>query len=152
MYRILILILLLQNRLGKTDFMSYEKMIINQIFNVSQYNKVFRPNDTVYINLTLSLRQIVSLDEIKKLVVTSSYLFIDWYDPRLSWDDSTYQLDYISLPAKNIWLPDLFILNAGDSNGFIQITDSNLAYAVSNGRVCMSLGLIGKFRYKITLV
>jgi hypothetical protein len=45
--------------------------------------------------------------------------------------------------AKNIWLPDLFITNTADKNGFIRITDSNLAYIENNGYVKLTLSLVG---------
>ena len=43
----------------------------------------------------------------------------------------------------NIWLPDLFITNTADNNGFIQVTDSNLAFIENDGYVRLTLSLIG---------
>ena len=80
-------------------------------------------------------------------MTTASYLFVKWYDPRLKWNltlnNNIDQVKSISLMAKNIWLPDLFITNTADENGFIRITDSNLAYIENNGYVKLTLSLVG---------
>ena len=52
--------------------------------------------------------------------------------------------------AKNLWLPDLFVTNTADSNGFISITDNNLAFVSSDGLVYLTLSLIGNY-YNHTL-
>jgi len=67
-----------------------------------------------------------------------------WYDPRLKWNSTlSHNIDSISVLAKSIWLPDLFITNTADSNGFITVTDSNLAFIEKNGYVKLTLSLIG---------
>lgn len=120
-----------------------ETKIIKLILNSSVYDKAIRPIDLVKFSLTLSFRQIVNLDEKALIATTSSYLFLEWIDERLQWNRSDFDIDYLSIQAKKLWLPDLFVLNTAESNGFIPISDSNLAYIQPNGNIYMALSLIG---------
>ena len=54
----------------------------------------------------------------------------------------------ITLTAKQIWLPDLYIINSADSNGFLPISDSNLAVILPNGFVYLTYSLTSKFKNK----
>lgn len=123
-----------------------EKKIKNTILN-SNYDKTMRPSKSVSILMNIALKQIIGLDERNQFMTTASYLFVKWYDPRLKWNltlnNNTDQVKSISLMAKNIWLPDLFITNTADENGFIRVTDSNLAYIENNGFVKLTLSLVG---------
>ena len=47
------------------------------------------------------------------------------------------------MPAKKIWLPDFFVINTADSNGFVSITDTSLAYIHYDGLVYWAMSLIG---------
>jgi hypothetical protein len=123
-----------------------EKKIKDKILN-SNYDKTMRPSKSVGILMNIALKQIIGLDERNQFMTTASYLFVKWYDPRLKWNltlnNNTDQVKSISLMAKKIWLPDLFITNTADKNGFIRITDSNLAYIENNGYVKLTLSLVG---------
>jgi hypothetical protein len=123
-----------------------EKKIKDTILN-SNYDKTMRPSKSVSILMNIALKQIIGLDERNQFMTTASYLFVKWYDPRLKWNltlnNNTDQVKSISLMAKNIWLPDLFITNTADENGFIRVTDSNLAYIENNGYVKLTLSLVG---------
>ena len=96
----------------------------------------------------IALKQIIAIDERNQFMTTASYLYIKWYDPRLKWNSTlSHNIDSISVLAKSIWLPDLFITNTADSNGFITVTDSNLAFIENSGYVKLTLSLIGKQKH-----
>ena len=125
------------------ETLQIEKRIKDTIINTN-YDKTIRPSVSVSILMDIALKQIVAIDERNQFMTTASYLFIKWYDPRLKWNSSlSHNIDSVSVLAKSIWLPDLFITNTADNNGFITVTDSNLAFIENNGYVKLTLGLIG---------
>lgn len=124
---------------------SIEDDLKTDIFN--KYNKNSRPNGVVNIGLELILKQVVGLDEKNQIMITSSLLIAQWTDKRLAWNHSTYNINHISVKANQIWLPDLFIINTADSNGFIPVNDFNLAYTQYDGKITINYGLIGKISY-----
>jgi hypothetical protein len=125
------------------EILKNEKRIKDTIIN-SNYDKTIRPTVPVSILMDIALKQIVAIDEKNQFMTTASYLFVKWYDPRLKWNSTlSHNIDSISVLAKSIWLPDLFITNTADNNGFITVTDSNLAFIEHNGYVKLTLSLIG---------
>ena len=64
---------------------------------------------------------------------------------RLIWNPSSFNnLTEIVIPANVLWLPDFNILNIADgSNGFLQISSSNLAIVNKNGLVYVIFGISG---------
>jgi len=123
-----------------------EKHIKNSIIN-SDYDKSIRPSVTVEILMNIALKQIMALDERGMIMTTSSYLFISWNDPRLKWNSNeTDNVNTISVGAKSIWLPDLYVTNTAEQNGFLSITDTNLAFIQSDGLVYLTLNLISNLK------
>jgi hypothetical protein len=126
------------------ETLQIEKRIKDTIIN-KNYDKSIRPTVSVSILMDIALKQIVAIDERNQFMTTASYLFVKWYDPRLKWNSTlSHNIDSVSVLAKSIWLPDLFITNTADSNGFITVTDSNLAFIENSGYVKLTLSLIGK--------
>ena len=84
--------------------------------------------------------------EKNQILTTSIYLYASWNEERLVWNSSDYNgIDSIKVPATEIWLPDLLVINTADTNGFITISNSNLA-TISNddgGYIDLLIGLIG---------
>lgn len=141
--KLLIIILSLYSLVWSEDENVTEKLIRKQILG-SEYDRTIRPSDQVNVSVQISLKQIVNIDEKNQIMTTSSYLFLQWYDPRLTWTKSDFNnLELISIPAKQIWLPDLFVTNTAESNGFINVYDPNLAYVTPKGFVFLTLSLVG---------
>ena len=127
------------------ETLQIEKRIKDTIIN-KNYDKSIRPTVSVSILMDIALKQIVAIDERNQFMTTASYLFIKWYDPRLKWNSKlSNDVKSISVLAKSIWLPDLFITNTADNDGFIKVTDSNLAFIENDGYVKLTLSLIGKY-------
>ena len=125
------------------DYYRSETRLKKKIFE--GYDKNVKPSKTVNISFDTSLKQIVSLDEKNQIITTSIYFYATWYDERLVWDQSEYnETDSIKISATQIWLPDLFVINTADTNGFITISNSNLAVILKEGTIYLTLGLIGK--------
>ena len=123
---------------------SVESVLKESLFN-SVYDKTSRPANTVEIDLAIFFKQIVSLDDKNQIVTSSSVLIASWYDTRLEWNNYTYPIDSISVNAKQLWLPDLYIINSAESNGFLTVGDFNSAEITKNGVITVNFGLNGKF-------
>jgi hypothetical protein len=138
---IIILIFIIINEIKSQEITIMESVIINKV--LSSYNKNMRPTDQVQVNINLNLKQIVNIDDSNQLMTTSSYLTVSWYDPRLTWNFTIYPIEAITIKVNQLWTPDLFILNTANSNGFLPLVDSNLAYIVWTGQVIINYGLFG---------
>ena len=76
------------------------------------YNKLVRPSTDTTISLFFNFIQIVSVEEKTQTVTTISYLTLTWEDIRLVWTPSSYNgLEEVFIPIKNIWTPDICIIN-----------------------------------------
>ena len=120
-----------------------EQSLKQSLFN-SSYDKTTRPYDKVNITFEFSFRQVVNLDE-KNQIATSVYITLTWYDPRLIWSYDQYPIDYMTIKANKLWLPDLYVLNTADTNGLLTFTDSNLALLLKDGKIILNYGLNGNF-------
>lgn len=113
---------------------------------LKDYNKLMRPSDTVNIIVDVQLKQIIDIGEKDQMVTTSSYLYISWNDSRFYWNSSWYNnVQNVLIPAKQIWLPDLFTVNTADPNGFLPISETNLAIVNNSGEIYLNIGLNGIF-------
>ena len=150
MKKILILIIINLITGSTTDDSDYHKIettLKKAIFQ--SYDKSVKPSGVVDIWFDASLKQIVSLDEKNQIITTSIYLYAKWYEKRLSWNSSDYNdINSIKVSATELWLPDLFVINTADTNGFITISNSNLATISNDGNgnggfINLKIGLIG---------
>ena len=124
------------------------KAIKNLILN-SNYDSAYQPLDFMQIYLDMFFKQIVKLDQTNQILVSSSTLVAQWYDQRLAWNITEYPMGVLTLKATQIWLPDLFVINSADLNGFVPVSSSNLATVYYSGLVLMyySLNSINKSFY-----
>ena len=124
-----------------------ESNIKIKLFNSSSYDKTIRPSDTVKIQLALELQQIVDVVERSETLITSSYLFMQWKDSRLKWNSSEFNdLKYFQIPIDSIWLPDFYVINTAEKNGFLSYKH-HLAFLRSEGVLVVNVGLIGKLYF-----
>ncbi|XP_077988497.1 neuronal acetylcholine receptor subunit alpha-10-like [Glandiceps talaboti] len=88
---------------------------------MQNYNPFVRPSalysDTVDVVLTLSLAQILDMDEVNQLLTTSVWMTQKWKDASLVWDPADYEgVDEVRIPTSMIWIPDIVLFNnAADS-------------------------------------
>lgn len=62
----------------------YEAAVVIKI--LTDYSTLVRPSNRVEGTLVVSLKQIVNLDERNEILTTSSNIYCEWNDPRLTWD------------------------------------------------------------------
>jgi nicotinic acetylcholine receptor beta-4 len=108
---------------------------------LSGYNKNIRPNDTVSVDITATLQQIVSIDEKQQIMTSSSFISQTWYDSRLSWtpSGSNNNIAVVMLPVTSLWIPDTMILNSADSSGYLPVNTYSYASVNYSGQVYMIL-------------
>jgi hypothetical protein len=79
------------------------------------YNKLVRPSPDTPIYIYFNFIQIVSVEEKSQTITTISYLTLTWIDSRLMFSQGTYNgLEEVFVPIKNIWTPDIAIINQGN--------------------------------------
>jgi hypothetical protein len=127
----------------KTDLVT-AKAIKNLILG-PDYDSTIPPKDLTVIAVGNLFKQIVKLDQTSQFLTSSSTLVAIWNDSRLIWNSTKYQMNTISLKANQIWLPDLYVINSGESNGFLQVNDYSLATVTNDGFVIMAYPLNSKF-------
>lgn len=115
-----------------------EQTLITTLLN--GYNKNIRPDEEVTVDITASLQQIVSIDDKQQIMTSSSFITQMWTDERLQWTPSSNNnIEVVMLPVKSLWIPDTFVLNSADANGYLAINDYSLASVDSDGSVAMIL-------------
>ena len=112
------------------------------LFNnlTSGYNRIIQPSEKVSINVTASLKQILSIDEKQQIMITSIHFSQQWIDQRLQWNPADFNgIQVTFIQANKIWLPDTVILNAAEGNGFLTINDFNLVIVRHDGQVYFTI-------------
>jgi hypothetical protein len=113
------------------------------------YNRNRRPRkggenskDPLDIEMMFALKQIISIDEKNQLLTTSIWLNFYWTDPRLSWNSTFYDFEYIVPKASQFWLPDLAIMNtASGTSNYLSYHDNQVVIIDSNGTSYINIGL-----------
>nr|QQY02548.1 nicotinic acetylcholine receptor alpha subunit-4 [Cryptocotyle lingua] len=76
---------------------------------------VINTEEVVKINMSLSLVQILDLDEKNQILTISVWPLFNWLDHILTWDPKNYsQVLEVRVPAKKIWTPDIVLYNYAD--------------------------------------
>ena len=56
------------------------------------------------------------LDEINQQLTFSALMLLEWDDANLAWDTASYNNTvYMSYPQKDVWIPDITIMNSMES-------------------------------------
>ena len=141
-----------------TDILSGQAPTTNKlsfINDVIPYNSKIRPTGIIgsntnidevgalKIHVSITIRRIVSLDEINQMLTTFLIFLLKWNDPRLSWNSTMYDDVVVqTAPASSFWLPGLTILNLADTaNNFISFVPNQNVIITSNGTVYLSIGM-----------
>ena len=72
----------------------HETNLINHLLeNYQPYSRpVEYPNSTLTLNITLTLKQIIDLDERNQLLKTNLWLEYYWFDEKLKWEPVSIKL------------------------------------------------------------
>ncbi|XP_070553662.1 neuronal acetylcholine receptor subunit alpha-7-like [Ptychodera flava] len=114
-----------------------ESRLFKKIFH--NYNKKVRPvmNSThpINVSLSMSITQIMDLDERNQALTTNVWIAQHWLDEKLRWNPRDFNnIEVLRVPATEIWFPDITLYNTADENGFKTNLESN-ALVYSSGHV-----------------
>ncbi|MBN3315871.1 ACHA7 protein, partial [Atractosteus spatula] len=88
---------------------------------LKDYNRMERPvgNDSLplTVHFTLSLMQIMDVDEKNQILTTNIWLQMYWYDHYLSWNQSKYPgVKNLRFTTDQVWTPDVLLYNSADDH------------------------------------
>ena len=90
-----------------------ETLLLDNLFKA--YNRNTRPVTISNVTVEIMLRfQLVSIQELSTTAQKMNIVgWIDchWYDKRLSWNQSEFDIESLVLPPSLVWLPSLVLLN-----------------------------------------
>ncbi|XP_064092160.1 neuronal acetylcholine receptor subunit alpha-7-like isoform X30 [Macrobrachium nipponense] len=95
----------------------YERRLLHDLLD--NYNNLERPVDNetepVVVTFGITLQQIIDVDEKNQLLVTNTWLKLEWKDVNLRWNESDYNgVSDLRIPPYKIWKPDVLMYNSAD--------------------------------------
>ncbi|CAF4326852.1 unnamed protein product [Rotaria sp. Silwood2] len=89
------------------------------------YDKRVRPvcnaTDVLNVAISLSVTQLIDVDEKRQIITTNVWLKHEWFDYRLKWDPQVYDnICIMHIASEQLWLPDIVLYNNAD--GAYQVT------------------------------
>ena len=127
-----IVVLLTISHQVTADYDKEENEIVSRIF--TNYDKNIRPSN-LSVGLNLILNQLVKINELEQIMTTNLIIKLDWSDERLKFNE-TKRIGSILVPASLLWIPDMFVINTADLDGYFNIRPENLAIISFDGTVC----------------
>ncbi|XP_070538231.1 neuronal acetylcholine receptor subunit beta-3-like [Ptychodera flava] len=94
-----------ENKLYKTLFADYDPLT----------RPVTEGSDVVMVNMSVSLVQLLSVDDKEQVISVNVWVYQMWYDYRLTWNPHDYgNISYILVAAQSIWYPDTSLYISAD--------------------------------------
>ncbi|GFN91884.1 neuronal acetylcholine receptor subunit alpha-7 [Plakobranchus ocellatus] len=99
---------------------SVEKELIRDLLTQYEYEgrlgrPVVQASDMVMVNFSLSLIQILDVDEKNQVLKTNIWYHYKWRDIFLQWTPEKHEnITSIRVPSNKIWLPDILLYNFAD--------------------------------------
>ncbi|CAF1163130.1 unnamed protein product, partial [Adineta steineri] len=114
------------------------KRLYEELIKVRAYNKLIRPvknnSEKLTVYLGLRLTQLLDVDEKNQIMTSNVWLKQLWMDEQLKWNPVEFNdLTNISIPASELWRPDLVLFNNADGN--YEVTLMTKATVYFDGRV-----------------
>ncbi|XP_033125486.1 neuronal acetylcholine receptor subunit alpha-10-like [Anneissia japonica] len=117
-----------------------EQKLYDDLFR--DYNKKVRPvwnsSHIVNVSMTLSVYQIVEMDERNQILTTNVWIEQHWSDMKLKWNPVDYDgIEILRIPATEIWMPDITLYNNADSADYVSTSRGSNALIYFNGNVSL---------------
>ncbi|XP_071964744.1 acetylcholine receptor subunit alpha-like 1 [Antedon mediterranea] len=132
---LILLVCLLSFGKGSTGAESEERLF-NKLF--TGYNRLIRPvrnnSEKLEVEFSLTMSQLIDVDEKNQIMTTNVWLKQQWYDYKLAWDPADYNgISILRVPSEMLWLPDLVLYNNADGQYEVTLMTKCLVY--SNGLI-----------------
>lgn len=93
-------------------------------------------NVSLAINVSLYIMALQGLDEKNQILTTSVFWHLTWRDDILKWNDTKYKdIKRMTLKVKDVWVPDLFIVNAVNDMHMSKPKDSDYVDVMFDGHI-----------------
>lgn len=116
----------------------------------AQVRPVSSDNESVMVDFSLSISQLIDVDERSQIMTTSVWVRHKWKDVYLQWNPEDYNgINVIHIPAARIWRPDILLYNNADGNFDVQYLTN--AIVDHNGSVTWFPPAIYKSACKINI-
>ena len=116
MLKILLFFLLTHLNIGLVPAVNLESELHDALLET--YNPKNRPvlnyNDTVTVSFGIEVISLEEFDQVGEKVKFNFRMKYSWYDEYLLWNKSEYQLDFLNIDPKEVWLPDLELYNSAN--------------------------------------
>lgn len=129
---ILLFLLLFHNSYS----LNIENELKSELFQ--NYSSKIRPvkdyYDTVNVSFGMEVTGLVEFNQVSEKVKFNFLMKYIWNDEYLAWDKNNYDIDFINIDPKLIWLPDLELYNSASKpedwlgDGVIKIYNTGLVY------------------------
>lgn len=109
--------------------------LVQTLFDPAKYSPLVRPvaniNETINVQFSIQLSQIITLDEKNQVMKTNVWLQLYWVDYQLSWADSeTYkEIEVVRIRSDLVWRPDVVLFNNADGNYEVSYMSNCLVYS-----------------------
>ncbi|XP_026502083.1 acetylcholine receptor subunit epsilon-like isoform X1 [Terrapene carolina triunguis] len=111
---------------GNEELRLYEKLFANYDKNT---RPVIRPDDTVPVQIMLTLTNLISLNEKEETLTTNVWIKFEWVDYRLNYSNSEFEgIRSLRVPSDMVWLPDIVLENNIDGQFEIAYYANVLVY------------------------
>ncbi|KAI8478791.1 Neuronal acetylcholine receptor subunit beta-4 [Branchiostoma belcheri] len=115
-----------------------EERLVRMLFDEQGYNPMTRPSkrlgDVTTVNFSLTISQLISVNEKEEAMKTNVWLGQSWFDHRLAWDSKLFNNQkIIRVPAEAVWNPDIVLFNNKDGQYGVALATKVLIS--SNGQV-----------------
>ncbi|VDP21072.1 unnamed protein product [Heligmosomoides polygyrus] len=104
-------------KLNAGAFMNDQRRLVNDLLDPKYYEKNVHPRINhllpTRINISMSLYQILDVDEHSQSIVVNVWMVQNWFDEFLDWDPRDYgMLNKTIVPYHQIWIPDTYLYNS----------------------------------------
>ncbi|XP_052796238.1 acetylcholine receptor subunit beta-like 1 [Mya arenaria] len=119
--------------IGPVDQQQWFECLVEDLFETSKYSPLVRPveriNDTITIDFSIQLSQIISVDEKNQIMKTNVWLQVYWTDYQLTWDPKNYGgIQALRIRPEKAWTPDIVLFNNADGNYEVSYRSNVIVY------------------------
>ncbi|XP_071531417.1 neuronal acetylcholine receptor subunit alpha-7-like isoform X11 [Panulirus ornatus] len=120
-----------------------ERRLLHDLLD--NYNPLERPvgneSEPVVVSFGITLQQIIDVDEKNQLLITNTWLKLEWKDVNLRWNESDYGgVKDLRIPPYKIWKPDVLMYNSADE-GFDGTYQTKVVVSSSGGCLYIPPGI-----------
>ncbi|CAI4230657.1 unnamed protein product [Auanema sp. JU1783] len=104
-------------KLNSGLFFNDQRRLVEDLLDPEFYEKTVHPKRNhllpTRINVSMSLYQILDIDEHKQSIVVNVWMVQNWFDEFLDWDPHDYGLiNKTIVPHDQLWIPDTYLYNS----------------------------------------